>query len=69
MRAKKVGCAVSKYRSAGIQYFYFVCNYSFGNVLMVSVYSTGPSGSKCKSGRDTVYKGVCIVEENILPIV
>ncbi|KAJ6637145.1 Antigen 5 like allergen Cul n 1 [Pseudolycoriella hygida] len=67
MKAKYVGCAMSKFLS-GEHYemnFYLVCNYSFGNRVSEPIYTTGPAASRCNSGRSLYYKGLCNSTEDI----
>lgn len=70
MKAKYIGCAMSKFLS-GDDYemnFYLVCNYSFGNMVSEPIYTSGPAASRCKSGRSITYKGLCNSTEDIQAI-
>lgn len=69
MRAKRIGCAAAIFQSENedLINFYLVCNYSFGNMFYEPIYTVGRTASKCKSGRNRAYKGLCNSRENIAP--
>jgi hypothetical protein len=44
-----------------------ICNYSFTNIFGEAIYDVGPTGSKCTSGMNKNYDGLCSVNEEITP--
>lgn len=59
-RITRVGCAVAKYYNPDNKrnYVYYVCNYSFTNVLGKPVYKRGKPCSKCDN-CSAKYPGLC----------
>lgn len=53
--ASHIGCAVVKTAST----YYITCNYSYGNMVNRPVYKVGRTGSKCISGLNLRYPGLC----------
>lgn len=70
MRAKKIGCAAATFPSndGELINFYFVCNYSFGNMIDEPIYTVGPTASKCQSGRNKRFRGLCNPKETVWPL-
>lgn len=66
-KSKYMGCALIHYikpKDGHHRYnMYFVCNYSFTNYMGEPVYSVGPTASKCQTGTDSIYNGLCSKEE------
>ena len=58
-RVVAIGCALATYTSKGWKTDLMACNYSFGNLVSSPVYIAGTAASKCKNGKDTVYKNLC----------
>lgn len=65
-RVTRIGCALVKHQLNGFKYKYFVCNYSYTNILNEAVYTTGESCTGCKSGCHRIYKGLCNEKEIVL---
>lgn len=62
-RSYKMGCAAAYYNGSGIyspRSFLIVCNYSFIDMPNLSIWEEGPAASKCKSGPDPKYSGLCL---------
>lgn len=70
MRAKKIGCAAATFPSedGDLINFYLVCNYSFINMIDEPIYTTGRTASKCQSGRNRRYNGLCNSSEKVFPL-
>lgn len=62
--AAVVGCAGVKYNDAGGPKSNLICNYGFGNMAQVYVYQSGPAASKCETGPNPKYPGLCSESEN-----
>ncbi|XP_053672453.1 antigen 5 like allergen Cul n 1-like [Anopheles nili] len=58
-RSTKVGCSMWYWKDGQFDVYYFVCNYSFTNIMDRSVYQAGPPASKCKRGRNSKFPGLC----------
>lgn len=56
-RACKLGCALTQWRIKNRFFYYVVCNYSFGNLVMDTAYKS--KGDECKMGNDHVYGSLC----------
>lgn len=67
-KAAAVGCAAmtSTMGVDGEDYgvLLLTCNYSWTNLIGTPVYIAGKTASKCKTGRDTTYKGLCSENED-----
>lgn len=63
----KVGCAISQYveQKGGRSWYtvYYVCNYAVTNISNYPIYERGAPASKCKTGRNPMYAGLCSVNE------
>uniref|UniRef100_A0A182KFN0 Venom allergen-1 n=1 Tax=Anopheles christyi TaxID=43041 RepID=A0A182KFN0_9DIPT len=62
-RSTKVGCSMWYWKDGQMDVYYFVCNYSFTNIMDRSVYQSGPAGSECKKGRNSKFPGLCNANE------
>jgi hypothetical protein len=60
-----IGCAMSKYIDEGFKTTLIVCNYSTTNIHGEPVFDTGRLASKCKTGENPEYRGLCSVDEEI----
>lgn len=60
-RACKIGCAVALWTVKKRNYFYVVCNYSFGNLGQSSAYQV--KGAKCQKGYHPDHKHLCHPDE------
>jgi Cysteine-rich secretory protein family len=62
-RLTKIGCAVSRFSGYKdkvlLKGTYVVCNYSFANMIGLSIYKAGPAGVDCVKGRSIEYPGLC----------
>lgn len=59
-----LGCAMIKYNNYDKYTYYFVCNYSLNNIIGECVYeSSTEAASKCKTGKNPDYPGLCSVNE------
>lgn len=67
-KAEAVGCAAitSTMTYNGKEYgaFLLTCNYSWGNLLGSPVYVAGETASKCTTGTDKKYPGLCSEDED-----
>ncbi|XP_065075545.1 antigen 5 like allergen Cul n 1-like [Ochlerotatus camptorhynchus] len=65
-RTWKVGCSLTHYITNGkfINY-YLVCNYSMTNMIKEPIYKKGKTGSKCETGQNPQYKGLCSPREKV----
>lgn len=59
----RVGCAEVWYPGGGMGHVYFGCNYATLILIGEPVYIDGPTGSKCQTGRDKKFPGLCSVNE------
>ncbi|XP_050073036.1 scoloptoxin SSD976-like [Anopheles maculipalpis] len=58
-RSWKVGCAMQSWSEGSATKVYFVCNYSYNNIVTQQVYTTGPVGSQCQADMNPSYPGLC----------
>lgn len=62
-----VGCAASTGKTHDAQHdwnaTWFACDFSYGNMVDSPVYEAGPAASKCKTGENPNYKGLCNIGE------
>lgn len=65
--AQKIGCAVStsKTNEDGQDWnaTWLACDYSYGNMDGEAVYQSGSATSKCKTGKNNDYPGLCSTDE------
>lgn len=63
----KVGCSISQYveQRGGTTWYtvYYVCNYAVTNISNYPIYEKGAPASKCKTGPNAKYPGLCSVNE------
>ncbi|XP_055549623.1 venom allergen 3 homolog [Wyeomyia smithii] len=64
-RAAQVGCSLVTYNTAPWINQYFVCNYAITNIIGQPVYVSGTACSKCTTGCNTKYAGLCSEKEVI----
>uniref|UniRef100_A0A1Q3FN10 Venom allergen-1 n=1 Tax=Culex tarsalis TaxID=7177 RepID=A0A1Q3FN10_CULTA len=67
-RTNRIGCSLVKYDTDGWTNQLFVCNYALTNMVGQPVYVAGSACSKCTSGCNAAYPGLCNVSENVSPI-
>lgn len=60
-----VGCALVHYRRGRLLTSHLACNYSYTNILSEPVYVAGPATSRCRTGKNSAYTGLCSRKENI----
>lgn len=58
-RTSRVGCALASHKVHPFTYLQFACNYNFNNILTEPVYKFGSVGSKCLTGMNSNYQGLC----------
>ncbi|XP_040153320.1 scoloptoxin SSD976-like [Anopheles arabiensis] len=58
-RTWKVGCAMQNWSEGAATKVYFVCNYSYNNIVTQEVYTVGRAGSQCQAGLNPIYPGLC----------
>ncbi|XP_058065956.1 scoloptoxin SSD976-like [Anopheles bellator] len=58
-RTWKIGCAMQNWVEGISRSVYFVCNYSFTNIVGQKVYTAGSPGSLCHAGMNPTYPGLC----------
>lgn len=68
-KANRIGCAISTSKvnkddknNKG-KWTIVTCNYSCGNVVGAEVYEPGTATSKCKTGKNKGYPGLCSTNE------
>uniref|UniRef100_A0A240PMU9 Venom allergen-1 n=1 Tax=Anopheles christyi TaxID=43041 RepID=A0A240PMU9_9DIPT len=64
----KIGCAMQHWTSGRWLTYYFVCNYAVTNVSDRPIYKSGPTASKCATGRNPALPGLCSASEPINPV-
>uniref|UniRef100_A0A182Q1W9 Venom allergen-1 n=1 Tax=Anopheles farauti TaxID=69004 RepID=A0A182Q1W9_9DIPT len=65
-RTWKIGCSAQHWKESNDSTaFYFVCNYSFTNMIGQPVYVKGSPASRCLTGQDGQYSGLCSKKEVI----
>ncbi|KFB35694.1 AGAP006420-PA-like protein [Anopheles sinensis] len=65
-RAWKMGCAAQTWFEGKVNsIFYMVCNYSFANYEGQPVYRRGLPASRCRTGENADYPGLCSTKEQI----
>ncbi|KAL9693543.1 hypothetical protein quinque_012828 [Culex quinquefasciatus] len=67
-RTNRIGCSLVKYDEDGWTNQYFVCNYALTNIVGQPIYAAGNACSKCTSGCNAAYPGLCNANENVSPI-
>ncbi|CAD7087250.1 unnamed protein product [Hermetia illucens] len=55
----RVGCALTKHSPHGGAEYYFACNYASTNVINKPVYKEGRAASKCTTGTNHLFSGLC----------
>lgn len=67
-----VGCAVIGFsrdqNNLQMKYIHMTCNYAYTNMLNQPVYKSGASCSKCTTGCNASYGGLCNLNENIITL-
>lgn len=63
-RVTEVGCAVAKYTQHLWNTILITCNYSSANILGYKIYSIRQTASKCETGKNAIYPGLCNELEN-----
>ncbi|EDS33916.1 venom allergen [Culex quinquefasciatus] len=61
-RTVKIGCGMVTYQTYNGELWthdYFVCNYSFTNIINQPSYVKGHAGSQCSTGVSSAYPGLC----------
>ncbi|KAL1377244.1 hypothetical protein pipiens_016397 [Culex pipiens pipiens] len=61
-RTVKIGCGMVTYQTYNGELWthdYFVCNYSFTNIINQPSYIKGHAGSQCSTGVSSAYPGLC----------
>lgn len=59
----RVGCAAVWYPENGGGRVNFGCNYAQGSYVPFPIYADGPTASKCTTGTDTKFCGLCSTAE------
>lgn len=59
----QLGCAILKVIENRMYKYFTACNYAFTNMINQPVYIFGPPASKCASGKNPDYPGLCSVNE------
>lgn len=63
--ADRVGCSIVRYHnSEDFICDLLVCNYNVGNLIDYPTYEIGPTGSKCSTGFNPTFPGLCSVNED-----
>lgn len=66
--ANEVGCALINFPQDGNKFTVFVCDYSLTTVANFPVYAVGPAASKCKTGNNPQFPGLCSINESVSPL-
>ncbi|XP_058452432.1 venom allergen 3 homolog [Malaya genurostris] len=64
-RATQIGCSLVSYIKSPWINKYFVCNYAITNIVGQPVYQAGKKCSKCTTGCNSKYDGLCSPSEVI----
>ncbi|XP_058449993.1 antigen 5 like allergen Cul n 1-like [Malaya genurostris] len=64
-RATQIGCSLVSYITSPWTNQLFVCNYAITNIIGQPVYQTGTKCSKCTTGCNAKYDGLCSLKEVI----
>ncbi|XP_039446064.1 antigen 5 like allergen Cul n 1-like [Culex pipiens pallens] len=64
-RTTRVGCSLVSYRQGRWNVQYFVCNYAFTNMINQPVFVSGKACSRCTTGCNAEYPGLCSTQEAI----
>ncbi|XP_065073978.1 antigen 5 like allergen Cul n 1-like [Ochlerotatus camptorhynchus] len=64
-RSDRIGCAMISFEDSPWLRKYLVCNYSITNIFDQPVYKMGITASKCATGQNPEYPGLCSVNEEI----
>ncbi|EAT48176.1 AAEL000793-PA [Aedes aegypti] len=64
-RAWKMGCSMVHYKNGRVIKYYLVCNYSMTNMIEEPIYTRGSAGSKCQTGQNPQYRGLCSPREKV----
>lgn len=64
-RTTRVGCAMVRFKEGQYTKDYIVCNYALTNIVNQPVYVSGKACSKCTTGCNAKYPGLCNTNENI----
>lgn len=64
-KTTRLGCAMSKNIEGNWQTLLLACNYSLNNIIAQTVYDIGLPASKCLSGENKLFAGLCNVGEPI----
>lgn len=59
------GCAMVKYTRSGWKTALITCDYSSANVMNFLIYSGGKTASKCSTGVNSKYPGLCSENETV----
>lgn len=65
-KAFALGCAIVKsnsYHEKNWSCYFIACNYATGNIGGAPVYEVGQMGSKCRTGMNHDYQGLCSPRE------
>lgn len=65
--ANEVGCALINLPQNGNKFTVFTCNYSLASVSNFPIYAVGPAASKCKTGNNPQFPGLCSINESVNP--
>lgn len=69
-RNTHVGCSMIRFTRPQYPHIYIVniaCNYASLYALDVPIYKAGNPASKCKTGRNPFYPGLCSEHERVNP--
>lgn len=65
-RTWKVGCSMVHYITNGKMInYYLVCNYTMTNMIGEPIYTKGSTGSKCQTGQNPQFRGLCSPREQV----
>lgn len=63
--ADRIGCSAIQYRDTRSHHCTVIgCNYNAGSIVDVPTYEIGPTASRCKTGTNPKYSGLCSENED-----
>lgn len=63
--ADRIGCSAIEYRDVRNHHCTVIgCNYNAGSIVDIPTYEIGPTASRCKTGTNPTYPGLCSENED-----
>uniref|UniRef100_A0A2M3YWH5 Venom allergen-1 n=1 Tax=Anopheles nuneztovari TaxID=30067 RepID=A0A2M3YWH5_9DIPT len=67
-RTSTIGCAMQYWVALGWETYYLVCDYGLTNIGDRAVYKKGTTASKCVTGPNPAFPGLCSTSEVVPPL-